>query len=313
VLDRLTKLDRRYADDFKRDFSGRAETHSLTLNFSSLAGRDDIVLFLNGWVDWADASTFVGSAQTTSNGMFAPYLEVRDAEGRWVKVMPDMGLPAGRPRTIAIDMKGKFLSPSREVRITTNMCLYWDEVFAATSTATPEAKQHELVLREADLQFRGFSQLELHPERKQPELYNYARVSPTSMWNPAPGKYTRYGNTGELLQSIDDRFVIMGSGDELALRFSADALPALPSGWKRDFLLFVDGWAKESESNTAYGRSVEPLPFHGMSQYPYGPGEHYPETPMHQQYQREYNTRPALRLIRPLTLNSTQRGRSFSE
>ncbi len=313
VLSRVSKLDRRYADDFKRDFSGRAETHSLTLDFSSLAGRDDIVLFLNGWVDWADASTFVGSAQSTVNNMFAPYLEVRDPQGRWVKVLPDMGLPAGRPRTIAVDLNGKFLSGSREVRITTNMCLYWDEVFAATGVNSPEAKQSELALQGADLRFRGFSHLDVHPERKQPELYDYARVYPTSMWNPAPGRYTRYGDTVQLLQTIDDRFVIMGSGDELALRFSADTLPALPRGWKRDFLLLVDGWAKESESNTAFGQSVEPLPFHGMSQYPYGPGERYPDSELHRRYQREFNTRPALRLIRPLAQNTTQRGRSLSE
>jgi tetratricopeptide (TPR) repeat protein len=313
VLDRVTKLDRRYADDFKRDFAARAETHSLTLDFSSLAGRDDITLFLNGWVDWADASTFVGSAQSASSGMYAPYLEVRDGQGNWVRVISDMGLPAGRPRTIAVDLKGKFLSASREVRITTNLCLYWDEAFAATGAGSPEAKQNELALRDADLQFRGFSHLDVHPERKQPEMYDYARVYPTSMWNPAPGNYTRYGNAAELLQSIDDRFVIMGSGDQLALRFSADGLPLLPRGWKRNFLLLVDGWAKESESNTAYGHSVEPLPFHGMSRYPYGPNEHYPDTALHRQYQRDYNTRPALRLIRPLAQNTTQRGRSLSE
>ena len=55
VRERLVKRDRRYADDFKRDFAGRAERHSLTLDFASLRGRDDVVLFLHGWLDWADA------------------------------------------------------------------------------------------------------------------------------------------------------------------------------------------------------------------------------------------------------------------
>jgi hypothetical protein len=47
---------------------------------------------------------------------------------------------------------------------------------------------------------------------------------------------------------------------------------------------------------------VEPLPFHGMSVYPYPDSEHFPTDPAHEQYRREYNTRPALKLIRPLGL-----------
>jgi hypothetical protein len=100
---------------------------------------------------------------------------------------------------------------------------------------------------------------------------------------------------------VDDRFVVMGSGDELALDFSASAFPPLPPGWNRDFLLKVDGWAKDGDPNTAFSTTVEPLPFHGMSVYPYPPGERFPGDPVHERYRREYNTRPALRLVRPLS------------
>jgi hypothetical protein len=93
----------------------------------------------------------------------------------------------------------------------------------------------------------------------------------------------------------------MGSGDELRLLFPAASLPPLPPGWQRDFLLKVDGWAKDADANTAYGQSVEPLPFHGMSQYPYPPTEQFPDDELHRRYREEYNTRPALRLLRPLT------------
>ena len=100
--------------------------------------------------------------------------------------------------------------------------------------------------------------------------------------------------------TVDDRPVIMGSGDELNLEYPTEKLPALPQGWSRDFLLFVDGWAKDADPNTAFSQSVTPLPFHGMSAYPYKPAEHYPDDPDHQRYIRDYLTRPALRLIRPL-------------
>ncbi len=300
VLQRVLKTDRHYPDEFRRDFAGRAETHSLTLDFPSLRGRDDAVLFLHGWVDWADASSLVAAGQSRQNAMFGPYLEVRDAQGNWVKVIEDLGLPAGRPRTVAVDLSGKFLSDAREVRIVTNMCVYWDEIFAATAAASPEATVSDLLPTTSELRFRGFSEVEIHPERKQPETFHYASVQPVSMWDPTPGLYTRFGDVHELLTTIDDRFVIMGAGDELVLRFAASDLPPLPPGWTRDYMLFVDGWAKESEANTAFGRSVEPLPFHAMTHYPYGANQHYPAGPEHQEYLREYNSRPALRLIRPL-------------
>ena len=150
-----------------------------------------------------------------------------------------------------------------------------------------------------DLRFRGFSKATIHPQRKQPESFDYAQVAPASTWNPTPGLYTRYGDVRPLIGALDDRLVIMGSGDELRLQFPAAGLPALPAQWKRDFLLFVDGWAKDGDANTAYSQSVEPLPFHGMSQYPYPQRELFPDSDM----QRLYTARPALRLLRPLAAN----------
>ena len=308
VLDRVTDSDGRYVDDFARDFASRAENHSLTLDFAD-SGQDnqatvfeqgDMVLFLSGWVDWADASRIVAGSQSQHNQLRLPYLQVKDDKGEWVTVIEDMGLPAGGPRTIAVDMSGKFLSASREVRIATNLCLYWDEIFAAPKQQAEHSVVTHLLPETSDLGFRGFSRVVLDPERKQPERFQYASVSPTTMWNPTRGNYTRYGPVTELLSSIDDRFVILGAGDELTLRFPAPPLPELPRGWKRDFLLFVDGWAKEAEANTAFGDTVEPLPFHGMSGYPYKPGEHFPDTEQHRAYLQKYNVRPALTLIRPL-------------
>jgi len=152
----------------------------------------------------------------------------------------------------------------------------------------------------AELQFRGFSAARIDAERKQPEQFFYTPSSPSSAWNPTPGNYTRYGDVGELLTDIDDRLVIMGSGDEIRLRLNPQALPPVPDGWTRDWIIKVDGWAKDRDANTAFSQSVEPLPFHGMSSYPYPATEHYPSDRVHQQYREQYNTRPALRLIRPL-------------
>jgi hypothetical protein len=94
--------------------------------------------------------------------------------------------------------------------------------------------------------------------------------------------------------------VIMGSGDELRLQFDAAKLPPLAAGWQRDFLLKVDGWAKDGDANTAFSQTVAPLPYHAMPQYPYAAPYAYPQEGEHQRYQEFYNTRAALHLIRPL-------------
>lgn len=302
VLELIQERDESYPANFTRDNRGRASQHSLTLDFPALSGRNEAVLVLHGWVDWSDASTFVSTAQRNDKAVIAPYLEMRDENGEWQTVLADMGLPAGQPRTIAVDVSDLWLSDSREVRITTNLCLYWDEAFALPTAAAPPARLTELTPVTAELDFRGFSALTVHPARAQPERFDYSRVSFTSNWNPTPGLYTRFGDVLPILDAEDDRIVIMGAGDELRLRFPANALPEVAEGHKRDYLLLVDGWAKEAESNTAFGLSVDPLPFHAMPGYPYPDTvpNHPAQLEEYREFLREYQTRPALRLIRPL-------------
>jgi hypothetical protein len=251
-------------------------------------------------VDWADGSTFLRASQESKNGLILPYLQMKNAHGDWQTVIEDMGIPAGKPKTIAVDLSGKWLSGSRQVRIVTNLCVYWDEIFLSESTSAPDARLTEVEAELADLHFRGFSKPKIDPARKQPEKFDYQTWMPVSMWNPTPGLYTRYGDVRALISVVDDRLVIMGSGDELRLLFRAGGLPALKPGLKRDFLLLVDGWAKDGDYNTAFSQSVEPLPFHAMSSYPYPGAEHFPNDVEHRAYRELYNTRPALRLVRPL-------------
>ncbi|MBI5281083.1 MAG: VCBS repeat-containing protein [Candidatus Solibacter usitatus] len=305
VTARLLHLDRQYPDGFRRDMQGVAATHTLELDFGSAAPSNDAILVLHGWVDWADGSTFLQQAQATPGGLLTPQLQVKDGAGKWVTVIEDMGMPAGKPKTIAVDLTRKFLSASRQVRIVTNLCIYWDRIYLSQDASTPQVNLTELSPAGAGLQFRGFSRNLVHPRRRQPEQFFYEQVSATSMWDPTPGNYTRYGEVTPLLDKVDDKLVIMGSGDELSLHFDAAALPPLPAGWRRDWLLKVDGWAKDRDSNTAFSQTVEPLPFHGMTSYPYPSGQHYPGAAELQQYRERYNTRPALRLLRALHQSGT--------
>jgi hypothetical protein len=293
--------DRRYAGPVSRNYQGVAGKHALELDFGSAAPDNRAVLVLNGWVDWADGSTFLAASQEGNGGLQPPYLQVKDAQGRWRTVIEDMGMPSGKTKTIAVDLTGKFLSASREIRIVTNLCVYWDEIFLGEDSAEPAVRLTPLDASSGDLGFRGYSRRVIHARRKQPEHFDYAQVLPVSNWNPTPGLYTRYGEVRELLTEPDDRMVVMGSGDELRLSFDARTLPPLPKGWTRDFLLHVDGWAKDRDANTAFSQTVEPLPFHQMSSYPYPAAERFPDSPEMQRYRREYLTRPGRWLIAPLT------------
>ncbi len=255
------------------------------------------LLVLTGWVDWADGSTFRQYSQIPNRALTPPILQMRNAKGQWQTVIEDLGLPSGKTKTIAVDLTNKWLSASRDLRIVTNLCLYWDEIFLshqvphqATLTTLPTTQAH--------LDFHGFSTPILHPTRQQPETFLYHQQLPEAPWNPTPGLYTKYGDIRPLLQAIDDQYAILGSGDEIRLRYQA--LPPPPPGHTRDFLLYFDGWAKDSDPNTAHSQSVTPLPFHRMSRYPYPSTEAFPSSPAHQSWQRVYNKRPALRFVRPL-------------
>jgi tetratricopeptide (TPR) repeat protein len=298
VLARVISKDQRYPDHFRRSETGVAELHTLDLDFGSAAPSGKAILVLNGWVDWPDGSTFLRASQESKNGLVMPYLQVQDSRGAWKTVNPDMGMPAGKPKTIVVPVR--FLSASRKIRIVTNLCVYWDEIFLSEGASDARLQPVPIPFDFADLHFRGFSETRIDPQRKQPDTFFYGRVSPVSFWNPTPGLYTRYGRVDSLLRDVDDQLAIIGSGDEVTLKFAATALPALPKGMTRDFLLKVDGWAKDRDPNTAFSSTVQPLPFHAMSRYPYPVNEHFPRDAAHDAYQRTYNTRPARVLLETL-------------
>ena len=261
VLTRIAQLDRAYADGFPlRPVRGYAEDHALTLDLGATSERP--LLLLTGWTDYAFSSDNVAASQQ-GLALKAPALQVRDARGEWRTVVENVGIPVGRPQTVAVDLAGKFLSASREVRVLTNMRIYWDQILVA------EAGRERLRVERADaavadLRWRGFS-AEVTPDGREPYGYDYARVSDSSPWKALPGRYTRFGDVRELLLRTDDMFVVSRPGDELILSFDARAFAPLPAGWRRTFLLYSDGFSKEMDINSASPHELAPLPFHGRA------------------------------------------------
>ncbi|HYG09941.1 MAG TPA: CRTAC1 family protein, partial [Pyrinomonadaceae bacterium] len=305
VQSRITQLDRLYPDDFSLEpLRGYAAEHSLTLDLggdsharasarkgsaTAAKAQEQTRLLLTGWTDYAFSSDNVAAAQR-GQSLRPPALQVRDARGRWQTIIENIGIPVGRPQTVVVDLTGKFLSRAREVRIVTNMRIYWDQILVDTSGAASPTQLTRLAPLSADLRWRGFS-AQTSPDGREPYLYNYARVASASPWKVFTGRYTREGDVRELVGASDDMFVVSRPGDELSLSFDAAALAPLPRGWTRTFLLYADGYSKEMDINSASPEQVAPLPFRRMSEYPYRWPESYPQTPAHLDYLERYNTR----------------------
>jgi len=330
VLDLISKMDRRWPGNFKLDrIRGYADAHTLTMklaeshparrglaeikkaaperrslsahqrgkaantsthhNVRAKGTNERVVLLLTGWTDYAWSSDNVAAAQAKKE-MKPPSLQVKDAKGNWRTVIEDIGIPVGRPQTVTVDLTGKVLSADREVRIITNMRIYWDQILVDTSDGKASVQINRLEPARADLSWRGFS-AEVTPDGREPFGYDYRQVSFTSPWKVMTGHYTREGDVRQLLLKSDDMFVISRPGDEISLSFDARALPPLPAGWTRTFLFYADGFSKEMDINSASPDQLAPMPFHGMSRYPYPSTEHYPLTDERRRYLEKYNTR----------------------
>jgi hypothetical protein len=330
VRDRLTLVDRRYVDGFDLEpVRGYARPHGLVLDLAdprderpaSLDKAGRTLLVLTGWTDYAFSSDNLAAHQAGLT-LAPPSLQVKDTAGRWQTVIQEIGIPVGRPQSVVVDLTGKFLSASREVRIATTMRIYWDQALVDTSGRARWVTERELSggrdaaspsigplaltrldATTADLRWRGFS-AEVTPDGREPLSYDYERVTAITPWKLMPGRYTREGDVAELLDDVDDMFVVSRPGDEIALSFDATRLPPMRPGVSRTYLLFAHGYSKEMDLSSASPDQVAPLPFTGMSGYPYRWPEHYPDTPAHRAYQERYNTRVVGRTLPMLPVSA---------
>ncbi|MDA1080902.1 MAG: FG-GAP-like repeat-containing protein [Gemmatimonadetes bacterium] len=291
VLSALRERDDIYVSDLMpTQYQGIVASHDLVMDLGADAGAPGTHLYLRGWIYPTDASINVALSQQSRLTPVMPVLEVRDASGAW-RAAADIGFPSGKDKTIVIDLAGKFPTKDHHVRIRTNMQIYWDQAFVARDAEKSPVTVTTLPLLSANLHFRGVSQMYRKGGRYGPHWFDYSTVITEAVWRPITGAFTRFGDVLPLLRKPDDMYIVMAPGDETTLEFDAEAAPPPPKGWTRDFLLYSDGWIKDADMNTALGNTVGPLPFHAIRQYPYAPGEKYPDDADRQRYLREYNTR----------------------
>jgi hypothetical protein len=290
VTERVSARDDLYADGWQRSaYQGvSSEPWAFVFDLGETPGKP-IRLHLDGWIFPTDASLNLALAQRRHPEPMPPTLEV-ETENGWQPLMPSMGFPAGKTKTMIIDTP-PLPSGASKLRIVSSQWLSWDRIAWTDQPAdTVPRIVGKLDPTVANLRYRGFSKI-VRQAPNAPHDFDYETVSPGSPWLPFPGRYTRYGDVRELLFEADDRSVVLGPGDEIAITFDAAGLEDVEPGMVRTVFLESHGWDKDADRNTGEGLQVGPLPFRAMSGYPYGPDEAFPDSPLHRQYIEEWQTR----------------------
>jgi tetratricopeptide (TPR) repeat protein len=282
-------LAHRYFGDYGLlPFKGFAKPHSLELDLGEKYEGGPLRLLMHGEIEYFTATGMYAADQAGIHAI-APYVEAQDANGKWKRVLEDMGFPAGLPRTITADLSTVLPKGTRRIRLSTNLQIYWDNILIDRTPQNVRPTLTPVPLERANLEFHGYPrQIEAQPPGNV--QYVYEQVSRTGPYARQAGTYTRYGDVRPLLTGFDDRLVVLGSGEEVALEFNPDSLPALPKGWTRDYFFEANGYEKDMDFYAAEGSTVEPLPFRRMSGYPYR-GQTFPADDSHLNYLLNYNTR----------------------
>lgn len=291
-LPQIRERDSQYTSGFSQGkYQGVTPMSELILHPGSVDPSEELFLYLYGWIFPSDASINASISQSNEISMQPPVIEAINEQGEWEVIVDNLSFPMGKDKMIVTDLSGKLSDSDPRIRIRTNMQLHWDQAFFSRTNPRKPVNSYRLKPSSADLHYRGFSMPYRKGGRYGPHWFDYSTTTTDPKWRDLEGNYTRYGDVLPLLLEADDRYIIKNAGDETTIEFSAVHLPEVPEGWKRDFLVHSVGWVKDGDLNTAEGQRVEPLPFHRMSSYPYGPEETYPYDSVHLRYLREYNTR----------------------
>lgn len=286
----LRERDARYLGTFGRGhYQGVTRDHFVEIDLGDdLPDAGPLWLVASGWIRPTDSSINVALGQGQRPPPQGLRLEVPDGQGGWQVAQANLGFPSGKTKTVRFDLSEAFLPDTpRRVRLGTNLEIYWDAFWWTTAPPDTTLRTRHLAPAAADLRYRGYSTVTIADDTS-PELPQYDRLSGTGqVWRDLIGYYTRFGDVRELLAEVDDRYVIMNAGDELAFRFPAPAPP--PPGWVRDFVLIGDGWVKDGDYNTTFSKTVLPLPAHDQPDYNTPPGR-LEDDPVYRRHAGDWQT-----------------------
>jgi Tfp pilus assembly protein PilF len=281
-------------DDRHLDFAGRGAYQGITRDHfvelelpEAAPRRGPLWLIGQGWVHPTDSSVNVAISQGAHAAPKGLSLQVADAAGRFREVRAGLGFPAGKDKTVRIDLAGLLPATGpRRLRLATNLEVFWDRLGWAAGRPDVPVRLTRLALDAAELRYRGYSVTE-QPDASTPERPRYQLAGIAPRWPDLEGYHTRFGDVRPLLTTTDDRYVIMNAGDELRLQF-AEAPPVAP-GLTRDFVVIGDGWVKDGDFNTTFSRTVLPLPTHASGRYDRAPRA-LEDDPVYRQHRADFET-----------------------
>lgn len=248
---------------------GLAEPWSVDLDFGRIDNVKAPVLVLTGWLRFGGGMANIAGSHNPDLPFPFPQLEAETGDGHWQKIDVLVGAPAGKTKTIMVDLVGKIPAGTQRLRVSTAFEIYWDRI-ALFSSDSAALQATTLAAARADLHWHGFGEFEELPA-DQPLTPSHERVRQNAPWRITPsGWCTRYGDVKPLIGSRDEALALLNGGDEITMDFPAGKLGPKAAGWTRSLFFFASGWDKDADNNVAHGWTVEPLPFHGMDDQRYG-------------------------------------------
>jgi tetratricopeptide (TPR) repeat protein len=273
VTDIVRDRDGNYLDRAGRGkYQGITSDHWVEIDLSDWSQeKGTVYLLAHGWLHPTDSSINFNLEQGNNDRPRPLTLEVPDGQNGWKQVGSPLGFPSGKNKTMVIRLDGLASTgvPAR-LRLRTNLEIYWDALQVALGLDESVCQSRTLQASSAELRYRGLLE-HTQANRSSPTIPDPEKVvSRGGLWRDLIGYHTRFGEVSELLQHVDDRYVLMNAGDEILLTFAEVEPP--PAGWQRTFLWVSDGWTKDGDLNTRFGDTVLPLPYHGMTDYRTAPG-----------------------------------------
>ena len=116
-------------------YRGLAEPHSVILDFGPLASVSHPVLALTGWLRFGGGMANIAAAHNPDFPFPFPVLEAENEQG-WHAVDVTVGAPAGKTKTILVDLTGKLPPGTTRLRLTQAFEIHWDRI-ALFDGATP--------------------------------------------------------------------------------------------------------------------------------------------------------------------------------
>ena len=109
-------------------YQGVTQTHDVEFDLgASVVGHEAIYLLAHGWVYPTDSSINLAIGQGNHPAPMGIALEAKDESGTWQLVHPDLGFPAGKNKTIVMEVtRLADGSLPRHFRFRTNLEVYWD-------------------------------------------------------------------------------------------------------------------------------------------------------------------------------------------